>query len=186
VRGETTVSASMAARRFHFEGVEQDSTTYATPRLPPVEAARRSTSRRPASWPRPLGRRIGEDHDIARAMSRKPLASSRARIDRPSFAARPDVRLPPERGEEDEGLGQTAIEGTRVGRPADPFEPVPERLTVVRVVEQDGVAKVAQLPPGDGVDAGLVEEESSHRARVDRWVGPGGARVVIANIPAGA
>ena len=50
---------------------------------------------------------------------------------------RPDVRLPAERREQDEHLGQAAVEGVRLGRPADRREPVPERLRVDRIVEQD-------------------------------------------------
>ena len=48
------------------------------------------------------------------------------------------------------------------------LEPVPERLRIERVVEQQRVAEVAQLPPGDRVDLRLVPEQATERGGVDR------------------
>ena len=50
-------------------------------------------------------------------------------------------------------LREALVEGIRVGRPADGLEAIPERLRVVRVVEQEGIAEVAELATGHRVDA---------------------------------
>ena len=96
---------------------------------------------------------------------------------------RPDVRLSPDRGEEDEDLGETPIEGVGLGRPADPLEPVPERLGLDRVVQQDRIAQVAQVAVRDRVDPRFMEEQATHRRRVDhRAHDSGGNRPATAGV----
>ena len=114
-------------------------------------------------------------------MSRNPLASSRLDQVRRRIVERrrPDVRRPADRGEQHEDLGQALVERRGVVRPAQPLEPVPERLALDRVVEQDRVAEVAQVAARDGVDARLVEEQSTHHGGIDRVRGSrfGGERI---------
>ena len=51
----------------------------------------------------------------------------------------------------------TPVEGRRLGRPGQTLEPIPERLGLDRIVEQDRVTEIAQVAARDGVDPGLVE-----------------------------
>ena len=84
---------------------------------------------------------------------------------------RPEMGLTPDGREQDAHLGQPPIEGDRVVRPSDGLDAVPERLDLDRIMEEDRVAQVAQLPAGNGVDLGLVPQESPHEggvhARID-------------------
>ena len=84
--------------------------------------------------------------------------------------------LAPDRGEEHETLGQAPVEGVRVLGPADGLDAVPERLVLERVVEQDRVPEVAQVPARRRVHLRLVEEHPAHRVGVD--VGRAHARPV--------
>ena len=78
------------------------------------------------------------------------------------------MRRPSDRGEQHEDLGQPPVERGGVVRPAQPLEPVPERLALDRVVEQDRVAEVAQVAARDGVDARLVQEQAPHGGGIER------------------
>ena len=92
------------------------------------------------------------------------------------------MRLAPERHKQDESLGQASIERVGADRPADGLEPVPERLTVGWVMQQDRIAKITELTSGRGVDLRFVEEQPSERRGVDgrqarrlddrRWTSP--------------
>ena len=131
---------------------------------------------RDAVGDRPGGRRdapargSASSHQVARAHVAEPVRlEPRDEVGRRIVERRrPDVRRPADRGEQHEDLGQAPVEGGRVVRPAQPLEPVPERLALDRVVEQDRVAEVAQVAARDGVDPRLVEEQATHRGGVDR------------------
>ena len=116
------------------------------------------------------GSRCGQEHQVAHAHVAEPVGLEPAGQVRRRIVEgrRPDVRRPADRGEQHEDLGQALVEGPGVVRPAQPLEPVPERLALGRVVEQDRVAEVAQVATRDGVDARLVEEQSTHHGGVDR------------------
>ena len=58
---------------------------------------------------------------------------------------RPEVRDPVERREERQRLRQAAVEPVAILGPGDAGDPVPERLAVGRVVEQDAVAESPDL-----------------------------------------
>ena len=113
--------------------------------------------------------RVGHDHHAARPDVLEPVRDQA--IDevhrRVVQWRRPDMRLASDRGEQDEGLGQAAIERIGLDGPAQRLQAVPERFGVGRIVEQDRVPEIAQLATRHGVDAGLVREQSAHRRRVD-------------------
>ena len=94
---------------------------------------------------------------------------------------RPDVGLAADRREQDQDLGQTSIEGVRVGGPPDGLDPVPERLRLGRVVQEDRVAEVTQLAIRHGVHARLVHEQPAHGRRVHEAVQALAGRVVDAH-----
>jgi hypothetical protein len=66
------------------------------------------------------------------------------------------MRLSPDRREQHADLGETSVEATRVRRPLDRLDPVPERFGLGGVVEQDRVAQVAQGAAGDRMHLGFV------------------------------
>ena len=152
-RSDAAVSASIPARRSASTSKASSRTSTMAraaarrPRPPGRPDARRSPRRSSTRRPRPRAG-AGSTRIITSPapMSRKPLAMNRAdEVGRRIVERRrPDVRPPTERREQHEHLGQPPVEGTGFDRPAQPFEPVPERLRVDRIVEQDRVAEVAQ------------------------------------------
>jgi hypothetical protein len=68
------------------------------------------------------------------------------------------MRLATDGREDDEDLSKPPIEGRRLGRPEDGLGPVPERLGLVRIDEEQGIAEVAQRSVGDGMDLRLMAE----------------------------
>ena len=146
----------------------------ADPAAPPVSCRCRSTVTRPATGgvDNGTGRRgIRERHDVAGPHVREAVGvKPRNEVGRPVVERRrPDVRLSPERRKEDESLGQATIERVGADRPADGLEPVPERLAVRWVMQQDRVAQITELPPGRGVDLRFVEKQPAQRRGVDGW-----------------
>jgi hypothetical protein len=55
-------------------------------------------------------------------------------------------------------LGQSPVETSPIGRPADGLGTVPERLGFVGIVQQQCIAEVAQRPARDRMDLRLVAE----------------------------
>jgi hypothetical protein len=72
---------------------------------------------------------------------------------------RPEMRDPIETGEQGERLGQATIELRRRLRPRHARQPVPERLPVGFVIQEDGVAEIADLAPDQGVRPCLVPRQ---------------------------
>ncbi len=135
-------------------------------RVQPLQAdlgpvASRRTGQRPVA--------IGQDHDAAHAHVAEPVRDQpRDEVRRLVERGRgPDVRLPAERREQDQGFRQAAVEGVGIAGPAEALEPVPEGLRLVRVEQQQAVAHVAQLAAGGRVDARLMDQEAAHRRLVD-------------------
>src|SRR5687768_14085082 len=85
----------------------------------------------------------------------------------------PEVRLTPDRCEEDPGLAQPLVECRRFARPAQAFQAVPEGLGVDMVAEQQRVTEIAELASRDRVDFRLVTEEPTERVGIDGWRHPG-------------
>ena len=189
---DAIVSASITGppRGVDVEGVEQhlDDAAAALGRRRPAQPGQ-PLDRDPGRHRRRRGERrrdgIDERHHAARAHVAEAVGRQAGdEVGRGIVGRRrPDVRLPPDRREQHEHLGQAPVEGVRLGRPADPLEPVPERLGLDRVVEQDRVAEVAQVAARDGVDPRLVEEQPTHRRRVDhRAHDSGGNRPATAGV----
>ena len=127
---------------------------------PSRERSRDRLARRP---------RIREGHQVALAeVAETVREQSRDEVaGRIMERRRPDVRLPAQGGEDHQDLGQPPVEGCRVVGPANALEPVPERLGLGLVVEEDRIAQIAQVAARDRVDPGLVEHQPTHRGRVD-------------------
>ncbi|OGO52868.1 MAG: hypothetical protein A2V84_01555 [Chloroflexi bacterium RBG_16_70_13] len=83
----------------------------------------------------------------------------------------PDVRQPVEGREEGDDLVEPALERPRVAGPGGGGDPIPERLRVRRVVEEEGVAELAGLPGRDRVDGHLVTGQAAREglARDNRF-----------------
>jgi len=84
------------------------------------------------------------------------------------------VRDPIEAGEESEGLGQATIERRRLPRPRDPGQPVPERLAIGLVMEEDRIAEIPNVAPEERVRPSLVPGQPADLLR-GQVRGPGGS-----------
>lgn len=75
---------------------------------------------------------------------------------------RPHVRKPVEAGEQRQCLGEPSVKRGGLRRPGDASDAVPERLAVGRVVEQDGIAEIANLAADEPVRARLVPRQPAN------------------------
>jgi plastocyanin len=112
---------------------------------------------------------IDEDHDTTLTRIAEPVgAQALDQVGRRIVQGRrPDMWLAAKGGKQDEDLCEAAIEGGRLGWPANRGQSIPEWLRVNGIVQEDGVAQVAYVSSRGRMHTSFIEDQAAHRRRID-------------------